>query len=168
MNELSRTLLDCHSITRSFMSEPTPPGTILGTSEVSHAAVVEMDPSGDRHVRSGGRCRDLRTPMAASSLRPSFCLHGNPNTTTSAEWIRHTHRPSHQSIRIVVSLQSKLQQVPPAMDRDRRYVCSNSGHVKLRAIARRLPCNKSHEIPRYATYIVLGERQVLTTTQQTA
>jgi hypothetical protein len=101
--------------------------TILGTSEVSHAAVVEMDPSGDRHVRSGGRCRDLRTPMAASSLRPSFCLHGNPNTTTSAEWIRHTHRPSHQSTRIVVSLQSKLQQIPPAMDRDRRYVCSPAG-----------------------------------------
>lgn len=101
----------------------------LGTSEVSHAAVVvvEMDPSGDRHVRSGGRCRDLRTPMAASSLRPSFCLHGNPNTTTSAEQIRHTHRPSHQSTRIVVFLQSKLQQIPPAMDRDRRYVCSPAG-----------------------------------------
>ena len=84
-------------------------------------------PSGDRHVRSGGRCRDLRTPMAASSLRPSFCLHGNPNTTTSAEWIRHAHRPSHQSTRIVVFLQSKLQQIPPAMDRDRRYVFSPAG-----------------------------------------
>jgi hypothetical protein len=51
--------------------------------------------------------------MAASSKTiPTFCclqLHANPNTTTTAEWIRRMQRPPHQSIRILVFSQSKLQ-----------------------------------------------------------
>jgi hypothetical protein len=133
LDGLARTFLECH---HRIVYERRYLLPYLGRVRY-HKQLLSLKDKGSARV-TGDAVRDLRTPMAASSLRPSFCClqsHANPNTTTTAEWIRHIQRPPHQSIPIVASLRSKLQQAATnfAHHGQRQKVCLlDRRHVKRR------------------------------------
>jgi hypothetical protein len=100
-----------------------------------------LEPGDDRHVRLTAPRTSAKSD-GASSLRPSFCLHGNHRST-----------PPLSRFAILGSILTKAVQTlvwhadsatkEPIMDRDRRYVCSHSGHIERRATVKWSSCDIS-------------------------